>query len=349
MRIRTPTLFTENASHWHWSMQGHLILSCACAFHFGVCMPILGCARVFYSDPYWVLAWIPLKETTYHQVQVLDSTWHHRWRQVEFKALLETHRCAMKGQSIYAQQDHLADSDLEKATTLNQQFCQNFSSEDTESIPFFKRRYTRMPDIQVTEGGVLKLLAGLKPSKAAGPDGLHPTVLKEVAPVIAPTLAHILQKSLDSSSVPEDSRIANVCPLFKKGNRSIATNCRPISLTSFVCKTLEHIVCSNIMAHIDANKILSDCQHAFRKSHSCTTQLCHVINDWASNIDSGLQTDAFMIDFAKAFGKVPHGRLKAKLFSYGISWRTLLWLDSFLCQRKQRSGCQWVWLRLDVC
>ena len=86
-----------------------------------------------------------------------------------------------------------------------------------------------MPNIQVTESEVVKLQAGLKQSRAAGPDGLHPTVLKEVAPVITPALAFILQKSLDSSSVPEDWRVANICPLFKKGDRSITTNCRPIS------------------------------------------------------------------------------------------------------------------------
>ena len=61
-----------------------------------------------------------------------------------------------------------------------------------------------------------------------------------------------------------------------------------------------------------------------------------MINDWAFNIDRGFQTNAFIIDFAKAFDKVPHERLKSKLFSYGISGRTLSWIDSFLCQRRQR-------------
>ena len=61
------------------------------------------------------------------------------------------------------------------------------------------------------------------------PDGLHLTVLKEVAPVITPVLAFIFQKSLNSSSVPEDWRVANVCPLFKNGDKSITTNYRPIS------------------------------------------------------------------------------------------------------------------------
>ena len=54
------------------------------------------------------------------------------------------------------------------------------------------------------------------------------------------------------------------------------------------CKLLEHIVCSNIMAHLDEYKLLSDRQHAFRKGHSCETQLTTVINDWAWTIEDRL-------------------------------------------------------------
>ena len=67
---------------------------------------------------------------------------------------------------------------------------------------------------------------------------------------------------------------------------SLACNYRPVSLTFVPCKLLEHIVCSNIMAHLDEHKLLSDKQHAFRKWHSCETQLATVINDWAKILDN---------------------------------------------------------------
>ena len=118
-----------------------------------------------------------------------------------------------------------------------------------------------MEDIVVTKEGVTKLLKGLNPSKALGPDELHPRVLKELA------------------------TLANISPLFKKGDKSLACNYRPVSLTCVPCKLLEHIVCSNIMAHLDEHKLLSDKQHAFRKWHSCETQLATVINDWAKILD----------------------------------------------------------------
>ena len=55
------------------------------------------------------------------------------------------------------------------------------------------------------------------------------------------------------------------------------------------------------MAHLDEYKLLSDRQHAFRKRHSCETQLTAVINDWAKILDNRGQVDIFILDFEKAF------------------------------------------------
>ena len=93
-------------------------------------------------------------------------------------------------------------------------------------------------------------------------------------------------------------------------------NYRPVSLTCVPCKLLEHIVCSNIMAHLDEYKLLSDRQHAFRKGHSCETQLTTVINDWAKILGNRGQVDIFILDFEKAFDTPPHELIKSKLFSY---------------------------------
>ena len=142
-----------------------------------------------------------------------------------------------------------------------------------------------MHDIVVTKEGVTKLLKGLNPSKALGPDELHPKVLKELAMELGPVYAHLFKQSIDTGEIPKDWSLANICPLFKKGDRSLACNYRPASLTCIPCKLLEHIVCSNIMAHLDEHELLSDRQHAFRKWHSCETQLTTVINDWAKILD----------------------------------------------------------------
>ena len=71
------------------------------------------------------------------------------------------------------------------------------------------------------------------------------------------------------------------------------------------CKLLEHIIYSDIIPHLDEYKFLSDKQHAFRKEHSCETQLTTVINDWAKILDNRGQVDKFILDFEKAFDTLP--------------------------------------------
>ena len=77
------------------------------------------------------------------------------------------------------------------------------------------------------------------------------------------------------------------------------------------------------MARLDEHKLLSDRQHAFRKGHSCETQLTTVINDWAKILDNRGQVDTFILDFEKAFDTPLHELLKSKLLSYGTGGKTL--------------------------
>ena len=103
-----------------------------------------------------------------------------------------------------------------------------------------------MGEITVDSTGVLKLLNGLKVHKAPGPDGPSARVLKECSSEIAPFLAFIYNESLAQGNVPDDWRQANVAPVYKKGEKCDAANYRPVSLTCICCKTLEHIIVSNI-------------------------------------------------------------------------------------------------------
>ena len=176
-----------------------------------------------------------------------------------------------------------------------------------------------------------KLLKGLRP------DELHPRVLNELATELGPVFAHLFQQSLDMGEIPKGWSLANICPIYKKGDRALAytfCNYLPVSLTCVSSKLLEHIVCSNITAHLDEYKLLSDRQHAFRKGTVVNSTT--VINDWAKILDNGRQVDIFILDFEKTSDTQPDEFFKSKLFGYGIGGKTLKWIDSFLCYRQQR-------------
>ena len=80
--------------------------------------------------------------------------------------------------------------------------------------------------------GVEKLLDNINIHKASGPDKIPNIILKTCSKEISPALANIFQQSLDTGTLPNDWKNSNISPILKKGNKHMASNYRPISLTS---------------------------------------------------------------------------------------------------------------------
>ena len=130
-------------------------------------------------------------------------------------------------------------SDFEKAEEFNGQFTDVFTKTVHNQIPLRDRLAPFMDQIVVTKEGVTKLIKGLNPSKALGPDELHPRVLKELAKdlilLVGPVFAHPFQQSINTGEIPKEWSVANICPLFKNGDRSLVCNYCPVSLTCIEC------------------------------------------------------------------------------------------------------------------
>ena len=173
-------------------------------------------------------------------------------------------------------------------------------------------------------------------SKAAGPDLIPGTMLNILAPELAPIVHAIFTQSLDTGELPRDWSLANVAPIFKKGNRGLAENYRPVSLTCSTCKPFEHIVFRHILDHVEDHKILTNLQHGFRSGRSCETQLMTTTHDLLSSFNSKSQIDVAILDFSKAFDTVLHASLLGKLEHYGIDSKILLWITNCLNNRKER-------------
>ena len=78
---------------------------------------------------------------------------------------------------------------------------------------------------------------------------------------IAPILQIILQPSLHTGDLPKDWRDANISSIFKKGDKHLPENYRPVSLTSVTSKILEHNICRHLFKHLEKNKILTNINH----------------------------------------------------------------------------------------
>lgn len=226
--------------------------------------------------------------------------------------------------------------DYEKASSFNSYFKSVFSNTCANQLPVTPDLpYENMPMVTVTYNGVLKLLSNLRNNSAGGPDGIPTKVIKACPHEIANFLVVLFNKSLHSSSVPTQWKTAGVVPIHKSGPKHSIQNYRPISLTSVCCKTLEHIIYSAVMKHLQNNAFFSHAQHGFRSGLSCTTQLVEFCHDLFYSYDSGFQVDCIFLDFRKAFDTVPHDLLLYKLSSLCIHPAIVDWIKNYLSERTQ--------------
>ena len=225
-----------------------------------------------------------------------------------------------------------------KANILLKQFISVFTRSTDSTKPKVGTFENILPisQISIDNNGVLKLLKRLDVHKAMGPDCIPNIVLKNCADEILQGLCTIFQHSLNTGTLPSDWRNANITPVFKKGDRHLAENYRPVSLTSVPCKILKHIICSHMLKHFEKHKILTTLNHGFRSGYSTETQLLVTMHDLLQANDARVQVDIAILDFSKAFDTVPHGKLLHKLDAYGIRGSLHKWLSSFLQDRQMR-------------
>ena len=220
---------------------------------------------------------------------------------------------------------------------MNRQFASVFTEEDLINLPDFENQETQstLSSITVTEEILLKHLKALRIDKAAGPDDVHPFILKNLADTLVKPLTLLFNLSLTETNLPEIWKKGIITALFKKGAKNLASNYRPISLTSIICKLLERIIVDCIIKHLTDNNIYDKRQHGFTKKRSTVTNLLEALNVWSEALSHHLPVDVIYLDLEKAFDKVPHHRLTLQLKRYGIRGDLLSWIERFLSNRKQ--------------
>ena len=228
--------------------------------------------------------------------------------------------------------------EIEMARTLNSFFGSVFTEENTENIPNPEPVHVGagMTDVTFTTEKVKVKINKLKPFSAPGPDGITARTLITFVDELSLPLSLLFQKSYDTGETPSDWKKANVTPIFKKGKKCKASNYRPVSLTSIVCKLMESIIKDDMTEYLESNKIIKNSQHGFRKRRSCLSNLLEYLENLTKAVDSGQKIDMVYLDFSKAFDKVPIKRLLLKIRAAGINEKIVKWIANWLDERMQR-------------
>ena len=188
---------------------------------------------------------------------------------------------------------------------------------------------------QVAEEHVPQVILSIDGSKAT-PVGDVPTdMLKVTLDIHLSLVTKIIYLSFENRYFPDDLKLAEVCPIFKKNDDLDKENYRPVNVLFNVSKVFEKIMYSQTDAFMQdklSNLLLTD----FRKNHS--TQHCFIcmLENWKNMLDKGGYVCAMFMDLSKAFDAIHHDLMIAKLGAHGFSQEALQYMRSYLTTNRQQ-------------
>ena len=185
----------------------------------------------------------------------------------------------------------------------------------------------------VTEDEVQKLIINLDSRKKTS--GIIPVKLLQANSSVCSTIiTRCINQAIRNCQFPSKLKLADIIPIHKKGETTIKSNYRPISLLPAVSKLFEKIMFSQINTFFQSRFATILC--GFRKGHSTQHALFNLIQNWQVSLDNGEIVGTLLMDLSKAYDCIPYELLLAKLEAYGFSENSLNFLYSYLVRREHR-------------
>ena len=226
-------------------------------------------------------------------------------------------------------------SDLDKACVFNKHFHKVFTIDDGNLPLTIPKTYEPMPDFVITPDDILSATRKMKDKLTRTPESIPSYFIKRIISVILHPLVTLFNFCIQNKFVPTQWKTSLIVPVYKKGDRSNATNYRPISLTSSFSRLFESILHDKISSHLLHNPLLSSSKFGFLSQTSSCDQLLMCIHEWLVSISNGSSVDVIYTDIQKAFDSVSHSKLISIIRSYGICNSVCNWLEEFLTNRSQ--------------
>ena len=178
----------------------------------------------------------------------------------------------------------------------------------------------------------MEILNNLKPKPSCGYDGISTKLLKTCKLEICKSLTLIFNQMLSTDIFPDSLKGAKVglIHLYKKGDKALLDNYRPISILPSISKLFERIIFNQTNDHFTSHDLYYNGQYGFREKHSTQLAALELIDRITHELDLGNTPINIYIDLSKAFDTLDHNILISKLQHYGIKGAALQLLLSYL-------------------
>ena len=121
------------------------------------------------------------------------------------------------------------------------------------------------------------MITQLNISKASGTNSIPNKILNTFKDCLIEPIKEIINLSFLQGNFPNLLKLAEVCPIYKKKDKSLCENYRPISLLSNLSKLFEQAMHTRVYEFLETSDVLYDLQFGFRKKYSTTHALLRIV------------------------------------------------------------------------
>ena len=211
----------------------------------------------------------------------------------------------------------------------------NLALSDQCPVSHIDRNSNSFAIFSVTQQEVASIISKLK-NTCTDLNNVSVKIFKSVGSRLSAPLAKLINKSFSTGVFPESLKCAKITPVFKKENKHLYTNYRPISSLPFLSKVFERCMANRIISFFDKFELFSDRQFGFLKNKSTKDAIFNFTESIYDALDSKEHNIRILVDLKAAFDTVNHTILLKKLERYGVRGHCLLWFKSYLNDRKFR-------------
>ena len=160
---------------------------------------------------------------------------------------------------------------------------------------------SRLDSFVITINEINDILTCLNINKAYGPDSISGNMINLCGQHLCVPLKIIFDNIIRTGTFPDQWKEANVTPVYKKNDKQLISNYRPISLLPILAKVFERIIFKNLYNYLISNIFITKNQSGFRPGDSAVNQFIALVNDIYTAFDDkrSLEVRSVYLDLSR--------------------------------------------------